>query len=82
MHDESRAVGIGQQDGFENLLAGDRRYGMTLGGADAPVCGVGGPGGAGSGEGCAEGSGGVEFDLVALFVAGGDDGLELGEVNF
>ena len=48
-----------------------------MGGTDAPIRGVGG----GSG-GCAEGAGGVIFKFVALFVVGGDDGLEFVEVDF
>lgn len=75
MHDIVRTVGVGQQDGFENVLAGDGRDGMALGGADAPIFGFGGGGGA-------ERPGGVGFDLVALFVVGGDDGSEFGEVDF
>lgn len=75
MHDEARTVGVGQEDGVEDLLVGEGRDGVALGGADAPVCGVGGEGGARDG-------GGVELDLVALFVVGGDDGLELVEIDF
>lgn len=74
VHDEARTIGIGQQDRGEDLLARDRRYGMALSGTDAPVRGVGGRVGAGPG--------GVGFDLVALFVVGGDDGLEPGEIDF
>ena len=74
VHDEARAIGIGQQDRGEDLLARDRRYGMALSGADAPERGVEGRRGAGPG--------GVGFDLVAFFVVGGDDGLEPGEINF
>ena len=58
---------------MENVLAGDGRDGVALGGADAPVCGVGG--------GCGAGSGGVGCELVALLVVGGDDGLEVGEID-
>ncbi len=82
MHDVVRAVGVGQQDGFEDLLARDGRDGVPLGGADAPVGWVGGRGAAGAGGGGAEGTGGVGLDLVALFVVGGDDGLQFGEVEF
>lgn len=74
MDDEVRTVGIGQQDGCEDLLAGDGRDGMALGGADAPVFGVR--------ERAGAGAGGVGFDLVALFVVCGDDGLDFGEVDF
>ncbi len=55
---------------------------MPLGGADAPVGRVGDRGAAGAGGGGAERAGGVGLDLVALFVVGGDDGLEFGEVEF
>ena len=55
---------------------------MALGGADAPICGVGCGSAGDSGVGCAEVTSGVEFDLVALLVVGGDDGLEFGEVDF
>lgn len=82
MHNEIRTVRVGEQDGFEYLLTGDRRYGMALGGADAPVFGSEYGGAGGPGGGCAEGTSGVGFDLVALFVVGGDDGLEFREVNF
>ena len=82
MHDEIRTVGVGQEDGFENLLVGDCRYGMALAGADAPVCGGEGRGAAAFGGVGALGSSGVAFEYVALFVVGGDDGLEFGEVDF
>lgn len=81
VHDVGRTVGVGQQDGFEDLLRQDRRKGVTLAGADAPVGGVGVGGAAGSGGGGAEGAAGVRGDLVALFVVGGDDGLEFREVD-
>lgn len=79
MHDVIRTVRIGQQYRFENPLTRDCRYGMALGGADVPIfaLGCGRDGGFG-----AEGTSGVGFDLVALFVIGGDDGLEFGEVDF
>lgn len=73
VHDEARAVGVGQQDGLENVLARDGRDGVALGGADAPVGRVRGRGG---------GPGGVGLDLVALLVVGGDDGVESGEADF
>ena len=83
VHDETRTVGIGQQDGYEHLLVRERRDGMSLRGADAPVCRVRGGRGACSGGGfVVQGAGGVGFDLVALFVVGGDDGLEVGEIDF
>ena len=82
MHDEIRTVGIGQEDGFENLFVGDCRYGVALTGPDAPVCGVEGRGGAGFGGVGALGTSVVPFELVALFVVGRDDGLEFGEVDF
>ena len=37
VHDEVGTVGVAQQDGLENELAGDGRDGVALGGADAPV---------------------------------------------
>ena len=75
VHDEVGTVGVGREDGFEDVLAGDCGDGMALGGADAPIfCGLGGGGGL-------VGTGGVGFELVALFVVGGDDGLEGGEVD-
>lgn len=82
VHDQGGTVGVGQQDRGADLLAGDGHDGVALGGADAPVGRVGGGGGAGSGGGGAQGAGWVGFDLVALFVVGGDDGLEFGEVDF
>ena len=81
MHDESRTIRVGRQDGFENQLAGDGGDGVALGGADAPTRGARGECGAGFGDGGAEGAGGVVFEFVALFVVGGDDGLEFGEVD-
>lgn len=82
VHDVVRAVGVGQEDGLEDVLARDGRDGVALGGTDAPVGGVGGGGGAGSDGGGAEGAGGLGFDLVAFLVVGGDDGLEFREVDF
>lgn len=82
VHDEARTVGVGQEDGVEDLLVREGRDGVALGGADAPACGVRGGRGARDGGGVAEGAVGVEFDLVALFVVGGDDGLELGKIDF
>lgn len=82
VHDEARTVGVSQQDGFEELLFGEGRDGVALGGADAPACGVGGGRGARDGGGIFEGTVGVEFDLVALFVVGGDDGLEVVKIDF
>ena len=64
------------------MLAGDGRDGVALGGADAPIFGFGGGGGADAGGGGAERPGGVGFDLVALFVVGCDDGSEFCEVDF
>lgn len=82
MHDEGRAVGVGQEDGFEDLLVREGRDGVALGGADAPACGIRGGRGADDGGAVVEGTVGVEFHLVALFVVGGDDGLELVEIDF
>ena len=75
MHDEVGTVGVGREDWFEDVLVGDCGDGMALGGADAPIFR-----GLGGGE-AAVGAGGVGFELVALFVVGGDDGLEGGEIN-
>lgn len=82
VHDEFGTVDVGEQDRLEYVLVGDGHYGVALRGADAPVGRVGGRGGAGSGGGGAEGPGGVGLDLVALFVVGGDDGLEFRELDF
>lgn len=81
VHDVVWTVGVGQQDRGEDVLTGDGRDRVALGGADAPVGGVRGRGRGRLGGGGAEGAGGVGFDLVALFVVGGDDGLEFGEVD-
>ena len=76
VYDEVGTVGVGREDGFKDVLAGDCGDGVALGGADAPVFrGLGGGGGVV--RVC-----GVGFELVALFVVGGDDGFEGGEVDF
>ena len=82
MHDEIRTVGIGQEDGFKNLLVGDGCYRVALAGADAPVrCGEGRGAAASCWVGML-GTSGVAIEFIALFVVGGDDGLEFGEVDF